>query len=90
MIDRQRERQIAIYIPQCNHKPKIYNRYTHNRKEFKITLNIVIKSQVKRAKEEERNKKEPKTIKTINKMAIIDRYQQLLSIITINVSGLML
>ena len=68
----------------------IIDTHTHNRKEFKITLNIVIKSQVKRAKEEERNKKEPKTIKTINKMAINDRYQQLLSIITINVSGLML
>ena len=53
--------QFAIYKPQGNHKPKIYNRYTHTHKRERnpnITRNIVIKPQGKRAKEEKRNKKE--------------------------------
>ena len=49
---------IAIYY-HGNHKPKISNRYTHKKRErnLNIILKIVIKSQGKRAKQEERNKK---------------------------------
>ena len=39
-----------MYETRGNHKPKVYNRYTHTKEESK---HIVIKSQGKRAKEEE-------------------------------------
>ena len=52
-------RKIAIYKLHGNHKPRIYNRYSQKkRKESKCKLKIVTKSEGKRAKEEERNKKE--------------------------------
>ena len=65
-IIEEREREIVIYKPHSNQKPKIYNRHTHTHmhthtqkeRNPNTTLKIVIKSQGKRAKEEERNKKE--------------------------------
>ena len=31
--ERDREREIAISKPHCNHKPNIYNRYTHKKEK---------------------------------------------------------
>ena len=70
---------IGIYKLHGDHKPKIYNRYIHKKRErnSNITLMIVIKSQGKRTKEGERNKKKncKNNHKTINKMAIVYTYE---------------
>ena len=66
-----------------NQKP-IRETHTKRERNPNITLKIVIKSQRKRAKEEETKKTTKKTQTTINKMAI----STYLSIITLNVNVL--
>ena len=50
--------ETAIPKPHDNHKPKIYNRYTHKKRKRNpnATLRIIIKSQEKRTKEEGKKK----------------------------------
>ena len=68
-----------MYKPYSNHKPKINNRCIHTKEwnpNILITLETVIKSQVRQTKDEERSKKlTTKATTKINKMAIIHTYQ---------------
>ena len=51
--------QITIYKPHGNHKSKVYNRYIQTHKGERnphTSPKIIIKPQMKRAKEQEKNK----------------------------------
>ena len=77
--------KIAIQKSHGNCKTKIYTIYTKSKRDPKIILKIVIKSQEMRTKDEERGKRDlQNNPKTMNKMAV----RAYISIITLNVNGL--